>query len=117
MKQFIKINNVNKKNVAKKSIKKEKNDINENRIYFQHIRNALNKNRKRQRTPSSINAKEYLSNNIKYNFQRCNNNFVAKKKKRNKSNNNKRTKLLLPLEPSEIILSKDFCNLSNISTK
>ena len=116
-KQFIKINNVNKKNVAKKSIKKEKNDINENRIYFQHIRNALNKNRKRQRTPSSINAKEYLSNNIKYNFQRCNNNFVAKKKKRNKSNNNKRTKLLLPLEPSEIILSKDFCNLSNVSTK
>ena len=117
--QFIKINNPNKKNIVKKSIKEGKNNISNNKIYFQRIKNILNKNRKRIRTPTTINTIEFISNSNKYNLLKIKHrkNSVSKSQKRNKSNNKERTKLNLPLESSELFLPKQICNLSNISTK
>ena len=117
--QFIKINNLNKKNVVKKSIKEGKNNLNNSKAYFQHIKNILNKNRKRIRTPTTINTIGFISNSNKYNFLKIKHqkNSGSKSQKRNKSNTKERTKLKLPLESSELILSKQICNLSNISTK
>ena len=116
-KHFIKINNLNNnKNIAKKSIKEGKNTLNDNKTYFQHIRNILNKKRKRIKTPNNINTIAFIANNIKYNFQKHKSNSTTKSQKRNKSNK-ERTKLLLPLDSSEQILSKHIYNLSNILTK
>ena len=116
-KHFIKINNLNTtKNATKKSIKEGKNTINDNKAYFQHIRNILNKKRKRIKTPNNINTIALIANNIKYNFKKYKSNSTTKTQKRNKSNR-ERTKLLLPLDSSEHILSKHIYNLSNILTK
>ena len=116
-KHFIKINNLNTtKNATKKSIKEGKNTINDNKAYFQHIRNILNKKRKRIKTPNNINTIAFIANNIKYNFKKYKSNSTTKTQKRNKSNR-ERTKLLLPLDSSEHILSKHIYNLSNILTK
>ena len=115
-KHFIKLNNINNKIATKKSIKEGKNNITDNKSYFQHIRNILNKKRKRIKTPNNINTIAFIANNIKYNFQKYKSNLTAKSQKRNKSNK-ERTKLLLPLESSEHIISKHICNLSNISNK
>ena len=116
---FIKINNYNKNNVIKKSIKEGKKNVNDNKSYFQHIKNIINKKRKRIKTPSNLNTIEFISDPNKYNFLKIktNKHFISKSQKRNKSNNKERTKLLLPLESSEIILTKQICNLSNITTK
>ena len=115
-KHFIKLNNITNKNATKKSVKEGKNTITDNKSYFQHIRNILNKKRKRIKTPNNINTIAFIANNIKYNFQKYKSNLTAKSQKRNKSNK-ERTKLLLPLESSEHIISKHICNLSNISNK
>ena len=115
-KHFIKLNNINNKIATKKSIKEGKNNITDNKSYFQHIRNILNKKQKRIKTPNNINTIAFIANNIKYNFQKYKSNLTAKSQKRNKSNK-ERTKLLLPLESSEHIISKHICNLSNISNK
>ena len=116
-KHFIKINNINNnKNIEKKPIKEGKNNLTDNKTYFQHIRNILNKKRKRIKTPNNINTIAFIANKIKYNFQKYKSNSTIKSQKRNKSNK-ERTKLLLPLESSEHIFSKHICNLSNILTK
>ena len=117
--QFTKINNTNKKNVDKKSIKEGKNIFKNNQAYFQHIKNIINKKRKRIKTPTKISIIEFTSNANKYNFLKIKNknNISTKSQKRNKSNNKERTKLILPLESSELIFSKKKGNLSNISTK
>ena len=115
-KHFIKLNNITNKNATKKSVKEGKNTITDNKSYFQHIRNILNKKRKRIKTPNNINTIAFIANNIKYNFQKYKSNLTAKSQKRNKSNK-ERTKLLLPLESSEHIISKHICNLSSISNK
>ena len=117
--KFIKINNLNKKNIAKGSIKEGKNNLNNNQAYFQHIKNMINKKRKRIKTPTKINIVEFTSNTNKYNYLKIKNknNISAKSKKRNKSNNKERTKLILPLESSELIFSKQTCNLSNVTMK
>ena len=115
--RLIKINNLKNKNIDKKIIKERKNNLSKNQTYFQHIKNIINKNRKRIKTPSSINTIEFISN--KYNLFKIKNKnrFLSKSQKRNKSQNKERSKLLLPLESIEHILSKHACNLSNISTK
>ena len=116
-KHFIKINNINNnKNIEKKPIKEGKNNLTDNKTYFQHIRNILNKKRKRIKTPNNINTIAFIANKIKYNFQKYKSNSTIKGQKRNKSNK-ERTKLILPLESSEHIFSKHICNLSNILTK
>ena len=109
-KNLLKMNNIYSKIINKKS-------INENKIYYQHIRNIINKKRKRIKTPNNINKITFTANNIKKSFQKCKNNLTSKSQKRNKSNIKERAKLLLPLESSELILSKQICNVSNVSTK
>ena len=109
---FLKINNLYNKINTKKSI-----NINENKTYYQHLRNIINKKRKRIKTPSNINTIAFIANNIKKSFQKFKNNLTAKSQKRNKSNIKERGKLILPLESSELISSKQICNVSTVSTK
>ena len=116
---FVKINNLNSKNMTKKSIKEGKNNSNNNQTYFQHIKNMINKKRKRIKTPTSLNTIEFISNSNKYNFLKIKNknNFSSKSQKRNKSNNKERTKLLIPLESTEFVFPLKIKNLSNNSKK
>ena len=111
-KHFLKINNLYNKINTKKSI-----NINENKTYYQHIKNIINKKRKRIKTPSNINTIAFIANNIKKSFQKFKNNLTSKSQKRNRSNIKERGKLILPLESSELISSKQICNVSTISTK
>ena len=116
---FVKISNLNSKNMTKKSIKEGKNNSNNNQTYFQHIKNMINKKRKRIKTPTSLNTIEFISNSNKYNFLKIKNknNFSSKSQKRNKSNNKERTKLLIPLESTEFVFPLKIKNLSNNSKK
>ena len=116
---FIKINNLNNKNITKKSIKEAKNNSNNNQAYLQHIKNIINKKRKRIKTPTAINTIEFISNTNKYNFLKIKNknNLSSKSQKRNKSTNKERTKLLLPLDSTEFIFPLKIKKLPNNSRK
>ena len=101
----------NNKDVNKKGHKRQNTfNVNLNNTNF------IEKYKEKHFIPNNINTIAFIANNIKYNFQKYKSNLKAKSQKRNKSNK-ERTKLLLPLESSEHIISKHICNLSNISNK
>ena len=106
--------NINNKNYRKLN-KDDKNILKNNKTYFQHIKEVINKKRKRVKTSLNINTAGFINNTNKFTSFKTNNyNLSSKNKKRNNSNQ-ERKKLFLSLESSDIILSKKIGNISNIS--